>query len=99
MYLVDIYAYFRRTKGFWFWKKFVFDEVRVSDLFPAAVDNQIKAYWYSGRLSARYKYWPEQEDTEVSALIEKGDVLQLEWSRVTRKDGQVTRKPLAGPSE
>ncbi len=98
LYFVDIYAYFRRPKGFWFWKKYVFHEAKVSDLFPEAVDNEVKAYWYTGRLNARYKYWPEPEDDELSAHIEKGDVVNLQWYHVERKNGKVIRVPFDGPA-
>jgi len=97
LYLISIYAYRVVKKGFWFWKKVTYPEVNVSDLFPEAIDGEIKATWFSGVFRAYSKTLRNPVDDCLWVKFENGEVVSHRWFHVngkTRKDDIPYEKPL-----
>ncbi len=93
LYLIDIYTYFIRYKGFLFWKKYYEVAANVSDLFPEAVNNRVKATWFSGPLSAFTKNRVNPVDDVLQLRIGKGDVISYQWCHIELKEGKKVRIP------
>jgi hypothetical protein len=79
LYLVSIYACRRQVTGFWFWKKVTFPEVTVTDLFPHALNGEIKAIWFTGSFSAYTKSMKNPVDDRLSVRFEKGNLTHYQW--------------------
>jgi hypothetical protein len=79
LYLVSIYACRKEVSGFWFWKKVTFPEVTVTDLFPNAVNGEVKAIWFTGPITADTKNMKNPVDDRLSLRIEKGNVIRHQW--------------------
>lgn len=99
LYLVDIYAEFRKFRGFWFWRKVYFEPVTISKLFPAAKNNEIKATWFSGAFSAytpKYINRPSELNPVKDMLrvsFEQGDLKRYQWYHLEEKDGKIEKVP------
>lgn len=98
LYLVDIYSEFIKYKGFWFWKKLHFETVTIAKLFPEAINNEIKATWFSGAFSAytrKYIKWqvlnPVKDMLRVS--FENGNLKRYQWYHLEEKDGKKEKVP------
>lgn len=78
-HLADIYAYRIVNKGFWFWKKRLYPEVYVPDLFPHATNGIVKATWFTGRLAGFTRSAKNPVNDRLSLTIEKGNVVQHQW--------------------
>jgi len=99
LYLVDIYAEFRKSSGFWFWKKIYFEPVTIEKLFPEAKNNEIKATWYTGAFSAytrKYIKWPTEINPDyemLSVRFENGDLIKYQWYHLEEKEGKTEKIP------
>lgn len=87
-----------KWKGFWHWKKLHLETVTISKLFPEAVNNEVKAFWYSGTFSAytpKYIKWnvlnPVKDMLRVH--FEKGDLIQYQWFHLENKEGKTEKIP------
>lgn len=103
LYLVDIYADFRKFKGFWFWKKVYLEPVTIAKLFPEAKNNEIKATWFSGAFSAytkKYIKWPSELNPVKDMLrvsFENGDLKRYQWYHLEDKEGKTEKVPFDRP--
>jgi hypothetical protein len=86
LYLVSIDACRKKVTGFWFWKKVTFPEVTVSDLFPEAVNGEVKATWFTGGFSAHTKTMSNPVDDRLLVRFEQGHVVHHQWFHRDRSD-------------
>lgn len=79
LYFTGIFAYHIRKKGFWFWKKYEYPEASVTDLFPEAVNGEIKATWFTGKFSSYTKTTKNPVDDRLWLNIKNGEVIEYQW--------------------
>lgn len=79
LYLTSLDGYRKKVKGFWFWRKVSYEEVMISDLFPHATNNEIKATWFTGRFSAFTKTTSNPIDDRLDVIFEKGNLVSYQW--------------------
>jgi len=70
LYLVSIDTCRIIKKGFWFWKKEKYQECSVTDLFPEAVNGEIKAPWFSGSITAHTSSTDNPADDRLVVRID-----------------------------
>jgi hypothetical protein len=92
-YLVNIYSYFIRHRGFWFWKKPYFVEATINQLFPEAVNNELKATWFTGAFSAFTSKQKNPQQDMLRVSIVKGDIDRYQWYHLVMKDGKQEKIP------
>lgn len=97
LFLVDIETNFIRYKGFLFWKKRYLVAANVSDLFPEAINNQVKATWFSGRLTAYTKFWKNPVDDVLKLHFDSGNMISYQWCHIEMKDGKMVKVPYDRP--
>lgn len=85
LYLISIYACRREVSGFWFWKKVTFPEVTVTDLFPHAMNGEIKATWFTGSFMADTKTMKNPVDDRLLARFDKGVLTHYQWFHLNGK--------------
>ena len=98
LYLVDIIAEFKKSKGFWFWKKLYLEPVTISKLFPEAINNEIKATWFSGRLIAYTTNFvsgnvSSPDNTMLFARFENGNLISFQWYHLVERNGKIEKVP------
>lgn len=95
LYLISIETYRVKVKGFWFWKKRTFQELTVRDLFPEAVNDEIKAYWFTGKFSAHTKSMSNPIDDRLVVRFVQGEVVQHQWYHLEKGKAPIPyEKPL-----
>jgi hypothetical protein len=85
LYLVSIFTYRITRKGFWFWKKYTYPELTVTDLFPDAVNGEIKATWFTGGFSGYTKTTKNPVDDRLSVRFDHGDLVSYQWFHLNGK--------------
>jgi len=97
LYLVDIFTYRIVVKGFWFWRKTSYPELVVADLFPDAINGEVKASWFNGSFSAFTKSARNPIDDRLFVKFEKGELVTHQWFHLeenNRLNGTPYDKPL-----
>jgi hypothetical protein len=88
LYLESIYAHRKKVTGFLFWKKVTYSELTVADLFPEAVNGEIKATWFTGMFSADTQTTHNPIDDRLSVQFKEGNLISHQWYHIDRSDNK-----------
>jgi hypothetical protein len=91
LYLTSIDAYRKKVEGFLFWKKVSSQAVTISELFPNAINDELKATWFTGKISAYTKSMRNPIDDQLSVRFEKGNLVDYQWYHL---EGDKNKTPI-----